>query len=156
MSTRTDIVPEGYRLVQEEYANDPWKVLVCATLVRRARGSVAKPIAVELFRRFPSPEDFLVLASDEEVYTLLKPLGFGVVRTQAIRTLSRAYSEAEDWHSFESVMKLPQVGNYAMESYCIFVLGMRYQEIAPEDHMLKYFLERERVDEIRHRGRRAS
>lgn len=131
-----------YELIQEKYSDDPWKILVCAILVRRARGSVAKAIASELFRRFPTACDYWLFAKDDDIFTLLKPLGFGNVRTAAIRKLTSAYVELPNPYDLNGVATLPEVGNYALESYAIFVLGMT--DILPDDAMLQYYLKREK------------
>lgn len=136
--------PEGnpdYRLIQEQYADDPWKVLVCAILVRRARGSYAKAIAEEFFRRWGDPDVFMASADPDEVFALLKPLGFGNIRTRAIAKLSDAYLSLSDPFDLVEVSGLPEVGNYALESFTIFVLGVT--DFRPEDLMLQYYLRRE-------------
>jgi endonuclease III len=131
---------EEYRLIQEDYTNDPWKILVCAILVRRCRGSVAKAMARILFKWHPTAEDFMVMHDAEKIFALLQPLGFGRVRTEGIIQLTKAYVELDDPYSLLDIAALPQVGNYALESYTIFILGET--NILPEDVVLQRYLRR--------------
>ncbi len=134
------MITEEYRLIQEDYADDPWKILVCAILVRRCRGSVAKAMARELFNWYPTAQDFAVMHDADRIFALLKPLGFGVVRTAAIIKLTMSYIEMDNPYSLLEVASLPEVGNYALESYAIFILGET--DILPVDLVLQRYLAR--------------
>jgi endonuclease III len=131
---------DDYRLIQEDYVNDPWKILVCAILVRRCRGSVAKAMARVLFKWYPTAEDFMVMHDPERIFALLQPLGFGRVRTEGIIKLTTAYVKLDDPYSIPEVATLPEVGEYALDSYTIFIQGKT--DITPKDVVLQRYLRR--------------
>lgn len=128
---------DGYVLLQEKYEGDPWRILVCAILVRRCRGSTAKPVAEKFFAKYPTCLMLTMKFNFDEINEMLQPLGLQGIRTKAIRRMSDEFMYLKD-HSIASIKTLPEVGEYAQDSYRIFVLGER--NLRPKDLMLRYFL----------------
>ena len=42
---------ESYRLVQEDYQGDPWRIVVCCLMLNRTRGEIVKPVAKTFFEK---------------------------------------------------------------------------------------------------------
>lgn len=127
-----------YKLVQEEYEGNGWKVVVSSILLNRTRGEQVKGVIEEFFARWPTPES--VSKMDEQpIAKLITPLGLMNTRANKIVRLSLAWQDSPP-KNVEELRKLPGVGDYAIDSYRIFVLGER--NFQPQDSVLKQYISR--------------
>ncbi|PBL01002.1 hypothetical protein ARMGADRAFT_1073322 [Armillaria gallica] len=136
-------------LIQELVAHDPWKLIVAVTLLNKTSGKLAIPVFWELIDRWPTPLS-LSQASDEDLVSLIRPLGTQTIRTKRLIEMSKSYlldppspydvrrskpaplsssaSLASDQGSPAKRKKypptpishLPGTGRYALDSYRIF------------------------------------
>jgi len=118
-------------LIQWKYRRSPWKLLVACVCLNRTRGTVAKPIIEEIFRRWPTPAA-LSGADTVELEEVIRPLGLQVGRGRNLRELSRQYNPTK--MPREVVESLPGCGPYAADCYMMLVHGDLTVE--PEDKEL--------------------
>lgn len=125
-------------LIQEEYykkSDDPWRLLVCCILLNRTTGRQVKAVLDELFSRWPTAQA-LGAADIPTVEGVISSLGLRK-RAMYLVKMSRRYHHADD------ITYLMGCGQYAQDSWDIFVLGDL--STLPTDVKLK-----ERLYEIRH------
>lgn len=129
--------PHEFRLLQEIYAPNTWKQLVCNILLNRTSRTQVDRIRTRLFAKWRTPS-MMALANDEEMYRLIKELGFGRQRTRTLIEFSRdwATKKHDNW---DQIKKFRGMGRYAHESYRIFTLGET--GFVPTDKKLKAYLE---------------
>ena len=137
-----------FGLAQEQYAQDPFKLLVIVLFLNKTRGIVSVPLCRKLFAKYPSPES-LASANLEDLTSLIRPLGLHRKRAQMLIDLGREWlsrppqkgkryrhlnypakgdgldvpkepiSDADRRVAWE-IAHLPTVGAYALDSWRIF------------------------------------
>ncbi|XP_023529473.1 methyl-CpG-binding domain protein 4-like protein [Cucurbita pepo subsp. pepo] len=127
--------PSGIRLLQQDHAYDPWRVLVICMLLNRTTGQQAKDVIPKLFTLCPDPKSALEV-SQEQIEDIIRPLGLQRKRSLTIQRLSEMYLK-ESW---SHVTQLPGVGKYGADAHAIFCTGY-WTEVLPKDHMLNYYWE---------------
>lgn len=125
------------RLLQEIYRKKPWRMMVCCMLLNRTTREQVDRIRGELFRRWPTPER-MAEARHEELRDLIRCLGFGNKRAEALRRFSFEWVAG----SWTEIDELHGIGRYAHDSWRMFVEGDRTVE--PTDHVLGLY-KRERM-----------
>lgn len=120
-------------LIQEEYLDDPWKMLVCCILLNQTNNKQVRPILSSVFDLIPTP--ISTIGCDPEVLAaIIKTTGFQNVKASRIIRMS------ETWIAgFSDVTQLPGIGKYGKESWDIFVNGNT--RIEPTDKKLKTYLD---------------
>ncbi|AEO65823.1 uncharacterized protein THITE_37268, partial [Thermothielavioides terrestris NRRL 8126] len=83
---------DRFGLIQEELADDPFRLLVAVTFLIRTAGKTAIPVFRQLMERFPTPEA-LAGADPAEIISLIRPLGLSAVRCAAIQKYARLWLE---------------------------------------------------------------
>ncbi|KAK4242323.1 cytochrome C1 family-domain-containing protein [Achaetomium macrosporum] len=83
---------DRFGLVQEELADDPFRLLIAVTFLIRTTGKTAIPVFRQLMDRFPTPEA-LADADPAEIISLIRPLGLSAVRCAAIQRYARMWLE---------------------------------------------------------------
>ncbi|RYF33356.1 MAG: hypothetical protein EOO38_30230, partial [Cytophagaceae bacterium] len=78
------------RLIQHDYVDDPWKVLVCCLLLNRTGGQQVRNVIKEFFGKYPTPEAMLA-AEHDEVVGVIKPLGLYNRRAKLLKEFSQDY-----------------------------------------------------------------
>ncbi|SJL05768.1 uncharacterized protein ARMOST_09104 [Armillaria ostoyae] len=136
----------------ELVAHDPWKLIVAVTLLNKTSGKLAIPVFWELVDRWPTALS-LSQASDEDLVSLIRPLGTQTVRAKRLIEMSKSYlldppsaydvrrSKPAPLSSSASlasgqgspakrkkypptpISHLPGTGRYALDSYRIFCTG---------------------------------
>jgi A/G-specific adenine glycosylase len=106
-------------------AKDGWAVLVASLLLRKT--TVAQVIRVyeEFLRKFPSPQS-LLLASEDDVKSVIKPLGIEHQRAKHLKELARILVErfgGEVPCNKEELKKLPGVGDYIASEILLRIRG---------------------------------
>jgi len=132
-------------LMQERYADDPWKLLVGCILLNRAHGRTALPAAQVLFKRWPTAEA-MAQAELTQVEAVVRDCGFQRRRAHAIVEMSRAWStpSVQAWVAKTgNVTCLYGLGQYAQDSYDIFVRGRL--DVEPDDRVLREYLAEQRA-----------
>jgi hypothetical protein len=79
-----------FGLIQEEFAHDPFKLLIAVTLLNKTRGSFCIPVFRSIIDFWPTPTD-LASAPYDEVLHLLMPLGFQTKRTEILLSLAQSF-----------------------------------------------------------------
>jgi len=120
-------------LLQEILWPDRWKSTVGCVLLNRTQRVQVDRVWPTLFQKAPNAEALLRM-DEEELESLLKPLGFSKVRTKRLKNL------CEDWLSGVEFEKLRGVGEYAIASDRIFYRNEIPRDV--KDHALKGYIER--------------
>ncbi|KAF5468673.1 hypothetical protein F2P56_012810 [Juglans regia] len=124
-----------YGLLQEDHADDPWKVLVICMLLNRTTGSQAGKILLDLFTLCPDAKTATEVPA-KEIEKIIQPLGLQKKRAQMIQRFSQDYM-GDTW---KYVTDLYGVGKYAADAYAIFCTG-KWDRVRPTDYMLNYYWE---------------
>jgi len=132
-----------------------WKfwLLVGCVMVNRARWEEAQPIHAGLMGAWPSPEGLLAGLSLEETQDEMRPLGFPVSRARVIRNLAFRWLK-EPLTNYKEVQSVVGLGQYAADSWAIFVDGKR--NVKPKDKRLREFLREEKRIKAERATRRAA
>ena len=121
-------------LLQEIYIDDPWKIMVCCILLNQTTRKQVDKVREELFEKWSTPE-IMASADIEELREVIRPLGFYNKRS---KTLVRFSKEWNDTVLIEDPSKLHGIGQYAKDSWTIFV---EHGEVKnPSDHVLKDYV----------------
>jgi len=119
-------------LIQEEYLDNPWKMLVCCILLNQTNNKQVRPILSSVFKLIPTP--ISTIGCDPKVLAeTIKTTGFQNVKASRIIKLSQKWV-----NGFSDVTELPGIGKYGKESWDIFVSGNT--TIEPTDKKLKIYL----------------
>ena len=120
-------------LIQEEYLDNPWKMLVCCILLNQTNNKQVRPILSSVFDLIPTP--ISTIGCDPEVLAAtIKTTGFQNVKTSRIIRMSEAWIAG-----FSDITQLPGIGKYGKESWDIFVNDNT--SIEPTDKKLKTYLD---------------
>jgi adenine-specific DNA glycosylase len=127
-----------YALMQEEFRNEPWKLLVGCILLNQVSAKVARPIWQEFFKMFPSAEALNSTPTAQalaHMTVLFRPLGFQNRRAMRVLCMTGGFLK---WDG-KDPLSLYGVGKYAADSYNMFVKG----EIVPDvkDKELRNYVE---------------
>jgi methyl-CpG-binding domain protein 4 len=128
--------PEDKQMLQQVYADDPWKMMVGCILLNQTTRTQVDKVRHALFAKYPRPEDMAV-ATPQELRDIIKPCGFYNRRTKALIRFSKEYLEK----SWERIEELYGIGQYALDSWQIFVEGN--VNIEPTDKELLGYLKRQ-------------
>lgn len=79
-----------FGLIQEELADNPFRLVLVTTFLNKTAGRVAVPIFRELMEHYPTPED-LAQADVEHVSGIIYRLGFQNQRAKTVIKLARAW-----------------------------------------------------------------
>jgi endonuclease III len=124
---------EREKLIQEDYLDNPWKMLVCCILLNQTNNKQVRPILESVFGLIPDPNS-AVGCDQESLASIIKTTGFQNVKASRIKKLS------EKWiGGFDRVEDLPGIGKYGKESWDIFVNGNL--DIDPTDKKLNKYLQ---------------
>ena len=121
------------RLIQHDYLDDPWKMLVCCILLNQTTNQQVRKVLDPLFELMPNPET-CVSVDPLKISEIIKPTGFYNIKASRIQKLSQRWIEG-----FSDPRDLPGVGKYAMESWDIFV--NKKTDFTPSDKKLKMYLD---------------
>jgi endonuclease III len=128
----------GY-LFQEELKGEPFWMLVGCILANRAHWRVGQVVLRNLRFAYDGPAR-LAIADPAVIYEIVKPLGFGKRRTETIQNLASEWVMYGPPQSIQAVRDLPGCGDYAVQSWQIFIEGRRPKGKVT-DHKLEWYLE---------------
>ena len=120
-------------LIQEEYVNSPWRMLVCCILLNQTNNKQVRPILSSLFELIPDPMS-TIGCDPERLAAVIKTTGFQNVKASRIIKLSQKWVDG-----FEHVSQLPGIGKYGVDSWDIFI--KKDLTITTLDKKLKAYLE---------------
>ena len=121
------------RLIQHDYLDNPWKMLICCILLNQTTNQQVRKVLDPLFNLIPDPES-CISADPEKIAEIIKPTGFYNIKASRMQKLSRKWLDG-----FSHPTELPGVGKYAMESWDIFVNNRT--DFTPSDKKLKMYLD---------------
>ena len=127
-------------LIQEDYLDNHWKMLVCCILLNQTNNKQIRPILENVFNLIPDPEK-AILIDPYDLALVIKSTGFQNMKAKRIIALSKKWMEG-----FDCVTELPGIGVYGKESWDIFVL--KDFSIKPTDKKLAKFLTEESYKRI--------
>ena len=131
-----------YTLLQEELNRDPWKIFVCCIFCNLTKRRTSEPYFWKFLKKWPTPQ----LASkldEEELKSLIKPLGLVDRRSKALKKMSIDYLE-KDWN--DDATKLYGIGKYGSDAYRIFVKD-EWKLVKPTDGALKNYVKWKKENE---------
>lgn len=106
--------------------SDPYVVLVTEKLLQQTDFGHVRKVWHDFFRKFPTVRD-LASASEEEIASVLKPLGLWRQRAKQLKALA---SEIITKHGgevprrYEDLRALPGVGDYVARATLVFAFGI--------------------------------
>ena len=87
------------RLIQEDYLDDPWKMMVCCILLNQTTNQQVRKVLLPLFEVIPNPE-LACSINPEIVQEIIRSTGFSRIKSERIQGLSRKWIQG-----FESVLE---------------------------------------------------
>jgi len=120
-------------LIQEEYINSPWKMLVCCILLNQTNNKQVRPILSSVFELIPNPVS-TIGCDPERLAAVIKTTGFQNVKASRIIKLSQKWVDG-----FNDAIELPGIGKYGRDSWEIFV--KKNLSVEPTDKKLIIYLD---------------
>ena len=136
---RTPRITSPYNLMQEEYRDDPWALLVGCILFNMVHGKKARPILEEFLKLWPNSrklwecyeDDLLTVPLMIELFT---PLGFQNRRAERILYMTTEFNALRpDINNEVDVMELNGVGKYAADSFNMFYRGYLVKDVTDKE-----------------------
>ena len=119
-------------LIQEEYLDNPWRMMVCCICLNQTNNKQVRPILEELFSIIPDPVS-TISCEKERISECLKSTGFQNIKADRIKKMSQKWIEG-----FENPSELPGIGKYGQDSWDIFINGNLRRETS--DKKLRIYL----------------
>jgi endonuclease III len=145
-----------YNTRQEEYRDDPWKMLMVCFMLNQTSHKQVDQVRHEFFDRFPTPEA-LVAAEESEIASMIKSLGFYNRRAKSWKEFSKQWIEAVEEYGTSVPLSVLEdmrgVGRYALDSWKVFQLFQYDTEV--HDHVLNWYVDWAR-QEVERLAREAS
>ena len=123
--------PHG--LIQELLWPDEWRILVSCLLLNMTTRKQVDRVIDKLFLKYPNA-DSLAIATDGDLYDIVKSLGLANKRVKTLKRFSKEYI-SKDW---QSPIELYGCGKYADDAWHIFCSG-EWNEVNPQDHALNNY-----------------
>nr|CAD7424217.1 unnamed protein product [Timema monikensis] len=124
-----------YQLIQENYYDNPWQLLVATIFLQRTQGQLATRLALKFFEKWPSPKE-VIATEQQEISTFLKGIGLHEIRAKIIKRFSEEFI-SKPW---TYPRELHGIGKYGDDSYRIFCLG-DWKAVRPTDHLLNDYVD---------------
>jgi len=122
-----------YDLLQERFWPNEWKILVVCLMLNQTSRKQVEPMIEKFFSKYPDPNSILS-ANEEELFSILKPLGLANKRVKTLKKFSEQFL-SEDW---KTAKDLYGCGKYADDAWRIFCLG-DWKKVSPNDHALVFY-----------------
>jgi len=129
------IPDKKFGLVQEDYLDDPWKILLICIMLNLTSHKQVRPLVTEFFRRYPNP-DALIKADSDKLISFIKPLGLYNRRANSMMKFSSAY---KNFKFGDNPKNLPGIGQYGADAYNILV--RHDYSIVPNDGSLGNYMQ---------------
>ena len=111
-------------LIQEEYLDNPWRMMVCCICLNQTNNKQVRPILDILFSIVPDPAS-AISCEKERISECLKSTGFQNIKADRIKKMSQKWIEG-----FRNPSELPGIGKYGQDSWDIFINGNLGRETA--------------------------
>ena len=111
-------------LIQEEYLDNPWRMMVCCICLNQTNNKQVRPILDILFSIVPDPAS-AISCEKERISECLKSTGFQNIKADRIKKMSQKWIEG-----FDDPSELPGIGKYGQDSWDIFINGNLGRETA--------------------------
>jgi endonuclease III len=134
--------PQDGELFQQRLMETPFWMLVACSLVNLTTWYQAKPALEAILERYGTPEA-LARAAPEDLHDVMRPLGLWRRRSVTLVKLAARWLELPPGRV--NIMKLPGCGQYAADSWAIFVEGRT--DVDPTDGKLSWYLRQLREKE---------
>ena len=137
-----------YETRQEEYREDPWKMLMICFMLNQTSHKQVDQIRHEFFERFPTAES-LFLAEDSEISSMIKILGFYNKRAKQWKKFCMQWIEIVKKYETTQIPlfeleKMYGIGKYALDSWKVFQLYQYDTQV--EDHVLNWYVDWARAE----------
>ena len=132
------VAPDSDVLFQEELREDPFWMLVGCILINRTHWRQVEPVLNRLRSRCKDAKGILRL-NVEEMLGIIKPLGLHNRRTSILRRFALDWADHPP-SSSSDVAKMVGCGDYAVQSYMIFVERKAPPLDQVTDHKLAWYL----------------
>lgn len=132
LNSKMKIKIRNFRLLQDIYKNDPWKMLVCCIMLNLTTRKQVDKVRHKLFKKYPNPGD-LANAVVSELSKMLTPLGMQNKRAMTLIRFSKEYLDG-----FNDPSELYGIGKYAKDSWEIF--QRNNLNVQPNDKVLNLYL----------------
>ena len=109
-------------LIQEEYLENPWRMMVCCICLNQTNNKQVRPILDILFSIIPDPVS-AISCEKERISECLKSTGFQNIKADRIKKMSQKWIDG-----FENPSELPGIGKYGQDSWDIFINGNMRRE----------------------------
>jgi len=120
-------------LIQEDYLDNPWKMMVCCILLNQTNNKQVRPILSSVFEFIPTPIS-TIGCDPERLAAVIKTTGFQNVKASRIIKLSKKWVDG-----FIDAIELPGIGKYGRDSWEIFV--KKNLSVEPTDKKLIIYLD---------------
>ena len=131
-------VMEREILIQEEYLDNPWKIMVCCILLNQTNNKQVRPILDAVFELIPDYQS-AISCPRESLVAVIKTTGFYNIKAGRIKRMSKEWPDFCNKKNGMKVTDLSGIGIYAKESWDIFVDNDL--TITPTDKKLRAYLE---------------
>ena len=133
-----------YNTRQEQYRDDPWKMLMVCFMLNQTSHKQVDQVRGEFFLRYPDAKALLE-APDDEVRELIRPLGFYNRRVKAWKKFCQQWLDVgQDAPSLAQLIEMSGVGKYALDSWKVFQLYQYDTQV--DDHVLNWYVDWARVE----------
>lgn len=128
------VMPESpHKVVEEEFKNNPWVMLVSTIFLTKTTGLAARPFMKKFFTDFPTP--YAVIESDpSSLKKYFNTLGMykraAMIWKMSYQFVSAKWRRASDLHG---------IGKYGEDAYRLFCLG--HTDVEPTDRYLRLYLD---------------
>lgn len=137
---------------QEMYRDNPFQMLMVCMMLNQTNYKQVDKVRDAFFEAYPTPEAVLI-AKEEDIAELIRPLGFYNKRAKAWKTfctgwiaLRSCYDNDRDIE-WQKLAQLHGIGKYATDSWRVF---QNYEyDIEVEDHVLVKYVEWAREEKER-------
>ena len=120
-------------LIQEDYLDNPWRIMVCCILLNQTNNKQVRPILSSIFELIPDPMS-TIGCDPEMLAAVIKTTGFQNVKASRIIKLSQKWVDG-----FDDAIDLPGIGKYGRDSWEIFV--KKNLSVEPTDKKLIIYLD---------------
>lgn len=133
---KRDFPISPYFFEQEKYIDDPWKMLIVCFMLNQTSYKQVDKVRKVFFEKYPNASE-LIQGSDEEIISIIRPLGLYNKRCKMWKRFSREWLELKTFDR-NTIKELTGVGKYALDSWKVFQESDIYTEV--QDKELKKYV----------------
>lgn len=106
---------------------NPYAILITEMLLRKTRAEAVAAVVPQLLKKYPTAYD-LADADQENVYQIVRCLGFGCIRSKALIAVARDLVQKYSGNvpdDYNALVGLPHVGRYIANAVLCFAFNKR-------------------------------